>query len=456
MILVSRTAALHIAFWHYDPWYRRAWIIWPQAVAMLLAGWLLADRGALPVATWGAPVDCTNPANPGCASSRRAVYFFDTDEISKPSIANQTTVMVNRSTFQNSDAADHPKLSAALGAYYRHEWARAVEILKSANAGDPNVQYLTGLALLAPGTTDQTRDAQTLLRSAAASNHQAAALLGRILFIGWVPKDAVAGRKLIEDAAAAGDAYAMRLLAAGYVNGEFGGTFDPVKAVDLLRRAAEAGDPVAMAQLAYSIHTGRAGLTRDEADAVAWLRRSAEAGYLHAQFTLGKWFTDRYTNRESADPSEGIMWYERAYQRGLSIPALVSVANLHRYATTKPWADTRRFFDLLQLCAPYKAPGCHFALARAYHDGAGTQRDLVKSYAHYTIAEQVGLAKEFTAEKNRLLDSKLQPADKTAAAWLTTDISAGLKPRPQQIEFEAPEALAAGPSPFAAPPSAGN
>jgi hypothetical protein len=47
--VISQTAALHIAFWQYDPWYRRAWFIWPQAIAILLAVWLLADRGALPV-----------------------------------------------------------------------------------------------------------------------------------------------------------------------------------------------------------------------------------------------------------------------------------------------------------------------------------------------------------------------------------------------------------------------
>lgn len=44
--VVSQTAALHIAFWQYDRWYRRAWFIWPQAIAILLAVWFLADRGA--------------------------------------------------------------------------------------------------------------------------------------------------------------------------------------------------------------------------------------------------------------------------------------------------------------------------------------------------------------------------------------------------------------------------
>jgi len=47
--VVSQIAALHFAFWQYDRWYRRAWFIWPQAVAVLLAVCWLAGRGALPL-----------------------------------------------------------------------------------------------------------------------------------------------------------------------------------------------------------------------------------------------------------------------------------------------------------------------------------------------------------------------------------------------------------------------
>src|SRR5204863_10078886 len=121
-------------------------------------------------------------------------------------------------------------------------------------------------------------------------------------------KDETAGRKLIDDAIAAGEPYAMRLAAAGYVSGEFGGAYDTVKAVDLLRRAAEGGEPIAMAQLAYCIHTGRGGLTRDNAKTNDYLRRAADAGFDPAQLTLGRWFRDRYGNREGEDLQEAIKW----------------------------------------------------------------------------------------------------------------------------------------------------
>src|SRR5262249_52340220 len=150
---------------------------------------------------------------------RRAVFAWD-DEVSRPSIANQTTVIIDRSLFRKSAADDQPKLAAALGAYYRYDWQKAIEILKTANASDPNVQFITALAYLIPNSTDQARNAQALLREAAAGGHrQAASVLGRMLFAGTggLPKDETAGRKLIDDGVNAGETYAMRVAAAGYV-----------------------------------------------------------------------------------------------------------------------------------------------------------------------------------------------------------------------------------------------
>jgi len=158
MTAIGRTAALHIAFWQYDPWYRRAWLVWPQTTAILLASWLLASpEAAVPLGNWAKPADCTNALTPGCAATRHAAYIWDDDEVGKPTIANQITVNVDRSAFRNSAADDRPKLAAALGAYYRYDWAKTIDILKSANASDPNVQFVTALALLIPNSTDQSR-----------------------------------------------------------------------------------------------------------------------------------------------------------------------------------------------------------------------------------------------------------------------------------------------------------
>jgi hypothetical protein len=44
----------HAASWHSDKWYRRAWYIWPQAISLLLVGWLFAGALLQPV-PWAQP-----------------------------------------------------------------------------------------------------------------------------------------------------------------------------------------------------------------------------------------------------------------------------------------------------------------------------------------------------------------------------------------------------------------
>ena len=445
MTAMGRMAALHIAFWQYDPWYRRAWLVWPQAIAILLAIWFLVGlpEAAIPLGNWAKPADCTNASTPGCASTRHAVYIWDDDEVGKPSIANQITVIVDRSAFRNSVADDQPKLAAALGAYYRFDWARTIDILKSATASDPNVQFLTALALLIPNSTDQSRNAQALLREAVAGGHrQAGSVLGRVLFVGvgGLPRDETAGQKLIDDAVAAGEPYAMRLAAAGYVSGEFGGTYDTVKAVDLLRRAADGGELIAMAQLAYCINTGRGGLARDDAKTIDYLRRAADAGFDWAQMTLARWFRDRYGNQETTDLSESIKWFERSYRQGHSIYAAAELGYVHRYARAAPWFDTKRSFELFQVCAPYRNAYCHYWLARAYHEGAGTPRDYTQAYAQYTVAKELG-----RQDSNlQRLEDFLQPDIKATATALAKNILAALKPAPRPIRLQTAETEAAG------------
>ncbi|WP_439400170.1 tetratricopeptide repeat protein (plasmid) [Bradyrhizobium sp. PMVTL-01] len=451
MTAIGRTAALHVAFWQYDPWYRRAWFVWPQLTAVVLASWLLVglpQTAPVSVGNWAKPADCTNASTPGCAATRRAVFVWD-DEVSRPMVANQITVIVDRSTFRKSALDDQQKLGAALGAYYRFNWVKTIDILKTATSSDPNVQFLSALALLIPNSTDQTRSAEALLREAAAGGHrQAGSVLGRILFTGasGVPKDETAGRKLIDDAVAAGEPYATRLAAAGYVSGEFGSTYDTVKAVDLLRKAADAGELVAMAQLAFCINTGRGGLARDDTKTLDYLRRAADAGFEAAQFTLARWLRDRYFDRESTDLSESIKWFERSYRQGHSVFALAELANVIRYARDAPWFDTKRSFELFQECAPYRNAYCHYWLARAYHDGAGTTRDYTQAYAHYTVAKE--LRWQDSGNNLQRLEDFLQPDVKTSAAELAKNILAGLKPVPRPLRIETAETEIASPSPW--------
>jgi hypothetical protein len=147
--------------------------------------------------------------------------------------------------------------------------------------------------------------------------------------------------------------------------------------------------------------------------------------------------------------SESIKWYERAAHQGHSIFAISELAFVHRYARTAPWFDTRRSFELLQLCAPYRNAYCLFWLARAYHDGAGTARDYSKAYAYYTVAKELGW--KDPADNLQKLDNFLQPDIKTPAAELAKTILAGLKPIPRVIRLQMAETATAAPSPWPTP-----
>jgi TPR repeat protein len=204
-----------------------------------------------------------------------------------------------------------------------------------------------------------------------------------------------------------------------------------------------------MAQLAYCIDTGRGGLTRDAAKTTDYLRRAADAGFEGAQLTLARWFRDRYGDRESEDLSESIKWFERSYHQGHSVFAVAELAYVHRYARSAPWFDTKRSFELLQLCAPYRNAYCHYWLARAYHDGAGTARDYTKAYAHYTVAKELGW--KDSANNLQKLEDFLESDIKTSAAELAKSTLAGLKPVPRVIRIQTAETETAGPSPWPDP-----
>lgn len=57
MATISRLAALHVALWGYDPYYRRSWYAWPACMALLVAGWIYAgpESATKSGASWGVP-----------------------------------------------------------------------------------------------------------------------------------------------------------------------------------------------------------------------------------------------------------------------------------------------------------------------------------------------------------------------------------------------------------------
>ena len=118
----GRTAALHIAFWQYDPWYRRAWFVWPQATAILLAGWLLVGPEAQFNRAIGQSLPIAPTPRPRAARQPGAPCFPGTMRSAGPRSPIRSRSTSTGRPFEILPRTTRPKLSAALGAYYRYDW----------------------------------------------------------------------------------------------------------------------------------------------------------------------------------------------------------------------------------------------------------------------------------------------------------------------------------------------
>jgi TPR repeat protein len=266
------------------------------------------------------------------------------------------------------------------------------------------------------------------------SQAQAAVILGILLVSGpdGVDKDVSKGRKLIEDAAIAGDRMAQRAAGLGHINGEFG-SLDLVTGLTWLKRAADAGDPQAMLHYAYLLSTGT-GVKRNGDVAENYTRRAAEAGLSAAQETLGAWILDRYKSGLIADPTEGVRWLTQAYQFGFSMNALVRLGLFYVDEGRGEWQDRSKSFALFSQCIGYASSNCQFAYAYHLQHGFGTPSDPAKSYTYYEVARVLGAPR--APERLQALDRMLSSDEKAKAVELAKSIRSELRSIPTQVIFQ--------------------
>jgi TPR repeat protein len=358
------------------------------------------------------------------------------EDVRRPRLNFRFLVAIDETAFRSSAPADQARLAKAATAFRAMRYADVLDSLVGSAPTDPNVVYMRGLAAIYQDDSDHFRRAVEQLRAAAAAGHvQAGTMAGALLVSGvqGVPKDLAEGKRLIEAAAARGDPMAQRATGIGYLGGEFG-VLDPFKGASFIKSAADAGDPAAMLHHAYLMSTG-AVVEKNEKAAEELVLRIADAGLTAAQETLGMWILERYKAGLISDPSEGIRWLERAYQRGLSIMALSRLGLFYLdEGRNPPWKDAQKAFALFGMCVPFTHMNCHYAYATSLHFGRGTAKDLGKAYVHYEIARQLGS----TGAPARLkrLDELLAPAEKDAALEAARAQRGELKPSPRNVVLQ--------------------
>jgi TPR repeat protein len=281
--MFERIAFAHFVLWRGDRWYRRAWYVAPQILAVVLAVWLLvfaaAGPGTAPPDTssdWGAPV---------------------------------------------SDA-EWASTADALRAQAQTDMAAFTELKAQADAGDGNMQY--DLALLYDPTVKLPRPVATDMglalnyyRLAAAQGQGSAAMnLGTILTFGLagVTPDTKNGIGWLTQAAKQNWPLAQYNLGITLADG-IGGAKDAALALQWFQKAAAGGVPGAETQIGLAYLNGNPPYPKDPVTAVKWfLAAASDPAQTIATHALGVAYRDG--TGVPKDEVEALKWFQLSADNG--------------------------------------------------------------------------------------------------------------------------------------------
>ncbi|GAB4177884.1 MAG: hypothetical protein Fur0032_18220 [Terrimicrobiaceae bacterium] len=162
---------------------------------------------------------------------------------------------------------------------------------------------------------------------------------------------------MLESAAAAGDATAMRELADQAPTS--------MEAFEWTQRAASQGDTESQARLAAMFATGQ-GTVKDLASAIEWGRKAAASGDPVAMRTIGLILL--FDSESPQDHTEGLGWLEKAAEAGDTRSAL-RAATIHVKGQAGQPVNEARAVALLTPLAESGDAECQIALASVYHFG---------------------------------------------------------------------------------------
>jgi TPR repeat protein len=314
-------------------------------------------------------------------------------------------------------------LIAALAAYRERRFAGAYQMLSDANADNPRVLLMQGIARIALRGDGDFQTGIALLRKAAdRGDAKAMAFLGIMLTNGLpgLTRNVAEGHRLMERAAAAGEVGALRVMGQGYVTG-WSDAIDFAKAISYLTKASDRGDVKATFLLAEMYFVGQ-GVRQDHREAERLMSIAAKAGYLDAQAMLGTWLLLPYASGVTEDPSGALDWLQRAADR-MEPHAMLQLGMFYvEYGKRTGHQDAPRGVSVLQRCAEATIePDCAFAYATALENGIGTLRDLPRAYAFYSIANVVG---QPSKASSRMIELKqlLSPQELSQANLIASQV----------------------------------
>ena len=273
----SAWLAAHGKLWYDDKWYRYAWILWPQALAILLVLWFWAAPSTGKHAQWAKPLDLTARADQllklrdAAKSSQQAMEALGRDAQGGEMLAQFFYATLYDPDFKLSTIVP-PDIAKAVEWYSR-----------AANQGDES--SLNSLALAyssgANARVDYTRACYYARKLGADSFAAGLGVKGDCYArgVGGTPVDLTQAANAYEASFKKGNVRSEATLGYFYENGLGSRNKNSETALKYYRDAADKGDSLGLHNLGSSYNSGLLGLQRDGAEAARLIFRALEAKY---------------------------------------------------------------------------------------------------------------------------------------------------------------------------------
>ena len=273
----SAWLAAHGKLWYDDRWYRLAWIVWPQALAVVLVLWFWAMPSTGKNAPWAKPVDSAARANQLAAlrdaakSSRPAMDTLERDAQGGEMIAQFFIGTLFDPDLKLSTIVQ-PDIAKAVDWYSKaanqgHETSMNNLALSYSEGVSPRVDHTRACYYARRLGTDPFAGGLWVKGDCYARG------------LGGTPVDLAQAATAYETSTARGNARAAATLGYFYENGLGNRTRNSETALKHYRAAADKGDALGLHNLGSAYNSGLLGLQRDGAEAARLIFRALEAKY---------------------------------------------------------------------------------------------------------------------------------------------------------------------------------
>ncbi len=263
-------------------------------------------------------------------------------------------------------------------------------LLEHAEAGDPAMMCLYGLALLngSAGRTDPAEAESWLRRSAEAGDDRGGFEYGKAWYQGlFSRKDDAEVLKWLLPAALRGDHEAAYYVGTTLLSPtDDSRAPDPVEGEKWLRNAAESGLGGAQADLGIAYYSGIGGVRQDYGEARRWFTLAAKQGSGDACNKLGVIYRHGYG--VTADPERAILWFSL----GVNLGDRYAAYNLANSYMNGEWVARNypHAAQLHEMAASRGVPESMYYLGCLYAEGIGVTKNPGRAREWLVMADRSG------------------------------------------------------------------